>query len=193
MRKGRQKGVESVIHNPNLSVKFDYYGILGLKVGLAGYFGETQSDEPQLEGSTVGVSMIGINASYDINSLGFRGQYIWTSLSGTEEYNELTGKDLGSKLDGFYLEAAYDFMPLISKKSTKNLALFTRYEAYNTHAETAGDLEVNEAFDRNNITAGVDFKLTPGVALKVDYQWFNDAKEGSEPDNMFNAGIGVMF
>jgi len=193
LRKGRQKGAESVIHNPNLSMKLDYYGILGLKVGVAGYFGETQSDDPSVEGSTVGVTMLGLNASYNYRNLGLRGQFIWTSLSGTEDYNNLTGKDLGSQLNGYYVEAAYNFLPLISKNSTKALNLFTRYEMYDTHAETAGDLERNAAYDRNNLTLGIDFKIAPGVAIKSDYQWFNDAVDGSNPDNMFNAGIGVMF
>ena len=193
LRKGRQKGAESVIHNPNLSFKLDYYGILGLKVGFAGYFGETQSDDPSIEGSTVGVAMVGLNASYRYRSLDFRGQYIYTSLSGTEDYNELTGKDLGSKMNGYFIEAAYDFMPLINRNSNKQLSLFSRYEVYNTHAATAGDLEVNKSFDRTDITFGCDFKITPGVVVKADYQWRTDAESGSDRSNLFNAGVGVMF
>jgi len=193
LRKGRQKGAESVINNPNLSMKLDYYGILGLKIGVAGYFGETQSDDTSVENSTVGVSMLGFNASYLYRDLTLRGQYIYTSLSGTEAYNDLTGKDLGSKMDGYYLEAAYNFMPLISKNSSKTLSIFSRYEMYNTHADTAGDLEVNQAYDRSDITLGFDFKIAPGVAVKADYQWLTNAKEGNDRNNLFNAGIGLMF
>lgn len=193
LRKGRQKGAESVINNPNLSMKVDYYGILGLKIGVAGYFGETQSDDTSVENSTVGVSMLGFNASYLYRDLTLRGQYIYTSLSGTEAYNDLTGKDLGSKMDGYYLEASYNFMPLIAKNSSKTLSVFSRYEMYNTHADTAGDLEVNQAYDRSDITLGVDFKIAPGVVVKADYQWLTNAKEGSDRNNLFNAGIGLMF
>ncbi len=193
LRKGRQKGAESVINTPNLSVKLDYYGILGLRLGLAGYFGNTQTDDSSVEGSTVGVSMIGFNALYRYRSLDLRGQYIWTSLSGTEDYNELTGKDLGSQMNGFYLEAAYNILPWIDRNTDKQFYLFTRYEAYDTHADTDGDLERNPGYDRNNVTAGFDFKIAPGVVFKADYQWFNDAREGTDPDNQFNAGIGVMF
>ncbi|MCK4561738.1 MAG: hypothetical protein KAT78_02430, partial [Flavobacteriaceae bacterium] len=114
LRKGRQKAAESIINSPNLSVKFDYYGILGLKLGLAGYFGKTQTDDTSIEASTVGVSMIGLDARYIYNSLELRGQYIYTSLSGTSDYNNLTGKGLGSKMDGLYGEIAYDFMPILN-------------------------------------------------------------------------------
>ena len=96
-------------------------------------------------------------------------------------------------MDGYYIEAAYDFMPLINKNSNKNLSLFSRYEAYNTHAATAGDLEKNKAFDRTDITFGCDFKIAPGVAVKADYQWRTDAQDGSDRSNLFNAGVGVMF
>lgn len=193
LRKGRQKGAESVINSPNLSMKFNYYGVLGLKLGLAGYFGDTQTDDTSIEGSTVGVSMIGFDARYKYNALELRGQYIFTSLSGTEAYNNLSGKDLGSQMNGLYGEVAYDFMPWISKNSTKNLVLFTRYETYDTHAKTDGDLEKNKAYDRSDITFGLDFKIAPGVALKTDYQWFNNADSNTDVKKQFNAGIGIMF
>ncbi len=193
LRKGRQKAAESIINSPNLSVKFDYYGILGLKLGLSGYFGETQTDDSSVEGSTVGVAMVGLDARYVYRSLELRGQYILTSLSGTADYNDLTGKDLGSEMDGLYGEIAYDFMPLISKKSNNKFVWFTRYEKFNTHKETAGSLEPNKAFDRNVFTTGLDYKLAPGVAVKVDYQWFDNAVPDNNLNNQFNAGIGVMF
>ena len=43
------------------------------------------------------------------------------------------------------------------------------------------------------VKVGIDFKIAPLVAIKSDYQWFNDAVDGTNPDNMFNAGIGIMF
>jgi len=193
LRKGRQKGAESIINSPNLSVKFDYYGILGLKLGLAGYFGNTQTDDTSIEGATVGVSMIGFDARYMVNSLELKGQYIYTDLSGTEAYNSLTGKDLGSKMNGFYGEVAYDIMPLINQKSDKKFVLFTRYEKYNTQKSMDGSLEANKAYDRSNITLGLDFKIAPGVALKTDYQWFDNAVPNNTLNNQFNAGIGIMF
>ena len=193
LRKGRQKGAESIINTPNLSMKLDYYGILGLKIGLAGYFGKTQTDDSSIEASTVGVSMLGLDARYVKNSLELRGQYIWTSLSDTKAYNNLTGKDLGSQMNGVYGEVAYDFMPFLSKKSTKKLMLFTRYEKFNTHKQTEGNLPTNLAYDRSIITSGMDYKITPSVAIKADYQWFDNAEPINNLKNQFNAGIGIMF
>ncbi len=193
LRGGRQKGAKAVVSSPNLSVKVDYYGVLGLKLGLAGYFGNTQTDDSSVEGSTVGVSMIGFDARYTFRSLQLRGQYIYTGISGTEAYNDLTGSDLGSQMNGYYGEVGFDFMPLIAKESTKNFVLFGRYEKYNTQSKMAGSQQANKAYDRSDITLGLDFKFVPGVAIKVDYQWFNNAEPDNNLLNQFNAGIGLMF
>ncbi|WP_111708604.1 hypothetical protein [Lutibacter citreus] len=189
LRKGRQKGAESVINSPNFSAKLDYYGIRGLRVGLSGYFGNTQTDDALVDDSTVGVSMIGLDARYKYNNLELRGQYINTSLSDTEEYNLLTGKDLGSKMNGLYGEVAYSF----DLKGVEKLTPFLRYEKHNTHAETEGSLVANEAYDRDEIIFGLNYKVANGVAFKADYQLMNNALSGSDTSKQFNAGVAIWF
>jgi len=188
LRKGRQKGAESVITSPNFSTKFDYYGIRGLRVGLAGYFGKTQTDDTSIDESTVGVSMIGLDARYIYKNLQLRGQYIYTSLGNTDEYNMFTGQDVGSEMFGVYGEVAYSF-PL---GDVEKLTPFLRYEVYNTQAQTAGDLEANPEYDRNELTFGLDYKVANGVAFKVDYQFLNNAAI-AEANKQFNAGVAVWF
>jgi len=188
-RKGRQKGAESVVNSPNLSAKIDYYGITGLRLGLSGYFGKTQTDNSSIEGSTVGISMIGLDARYKYNNLELRGQYIHTNLTDTEDYNLLTGKDLGSKMYGLYGEVAYSF----DLKGVEKLTPFLRYEKHNTHAETAGILVANDAFDRDEIIFGLNYKVANGAAFKIDYQLMNNAVAGSDTSKVFNAGVAVSF
>ena len=55
LRGGRQKGIESTINSPNLSLKFDYYGLPGLRLGLSGYFGKTQAPDDIAEATIVGI------------------------------------------------------------------------------------------------------------------------------------------
>lgn len=188
-RKGRQKGAESVVNSPNLSTKLDYYGITGLRLGLSGYFGKTQTDDSSIEGSTVGISMIGLDARYKYNNLEFRGQYIRTNLTDTEDYNLLTGKDLGSQMYGLYGEVAYSF----DLKGVEKLTPFLRYEKHNTHAETAGILVANDAFDRDEIIFGLNYKVANGAAFKIDYQLMNNAVAGSDTAKQFNVGVAVSF
>ncbi|MFK5959142.1 MAG: porin [Lutibacter sp.] len=189
LRKGRQKGAESVVSSPNFSAKLDYYGIPGLRIGLSGYFGNTQTDDTTIEASTVGVSMIGLDARYKYNNLELRGQYINTNISNTEDYNTLTGQDLGSKMNGLYAEIAYGF----ELKGDEKLTPFLRYEKYNTHAKTEGSLIANKAYDRNELIFGLNYKVAEGAAFKMDYQLMNNAIFGSDTSKQFNAGVAIWF
>lgn len=189
LRKGRQKGAESVVSSPNFSTKFDYYGIKGLRVGLSGYFGKTQTEDTSIEESTVGVSMVGIDARYVYKNLELRGEYIHTALSDTDAYNTFTGSDVGSKMNGVYGEVAYN----LNLKGVQKLTPFLRYEKYNTQAQTAGDLEADLAYDRNDVTFGLDYKIAEGVSFKADYQFFSDADDDNPTSKQFNAGVAIWF
>lgn len=189
LRKGRQKGAESVISSPTFSAKLDYYGIQGLRLGLSGYFGDTQTaGDEDIDGTTVGVSMIGFDARYNYERLKVAGQFITSSISGTEDYNLLNASDLGSKLQGWYLEAGYN---LLNATNKQKLSPFFRYEQYNTHADTDG-FTANDAYDRQVMTFGLNYEIAPGVAYKMDYQ-IKDDKTDNDVNNQFNAGIAIWF
>ena len=174
LRAGRQKGIQSTIDTPTLSAKLDYYGILGLRLGLSGYFGKTQTEDEledivgtDIVGTDIGITMVGFDARYRYKRFSARGEFIYTSLKDTEQYNTLTGKDLGSALMGYYVEGAFN---LLSLKAKQKLMLFARYEQYDTHASTDGNLLVNDAYNRTDITAGLSYHIADGVVIKGDYQ-----------------------
>lgn len=191
LRGGRQKAIQSTIDSPTLSAKLDYYGIPGLRLGLSGYFGKTQAadDIEEIEGANIGISMIGLDARYAYQRFTARGQFVHASLSDTDAYNTATGRDLGSALQGFYVEGAYNLLPLFKKQ---RLFAFARYEKFNTHADTAGGLVANEAYDRTDVTTGLSYHIAPGVVLKGDYQFRSNASDTDTKDRL-NFGIGVWF
>ncbi len=201
LRGGRQKGIQSTINKPNFAAKVDYYGIPGLRLGLSGYFGRTQAtdDVDDIEGADIGISMVGLDARYAKGRFTARGQYIYGSLSDTDAYNQLTGttndgiftpNDLGAALEGWYIESAYNLLP-VSKE--QKLFAFARYEQYNTHADTEGSLVQNDAYNRNDLTLGLTYHLAPGVVAKGDYQIRDNAVSGGNVDNRLNFGLGVWF
>ncbi|PHR74540.1 MAG: hypothetical protein COA67_00230 [Lutibacter sp.] len=192
LRNGRQKGAKSTINTPNFSAKVDYYGINGLRLGLAGYFGRTQAEDDvdMLDGADVGIAMVGLDARYTNKRFAARGQFINASLSDTDAYNTLNSADLGSKLQGWYLESSYN---LLSQDKEQQLWAFARYEDYDTHASVDGALTKNDAFDRNDITFGLNYKLAPGAVVKVDYQIKSNEVAGSDSTGQLNFGIGVWF
>jgi hypothetical protein len=192
LRGGRQKGIESTVDSPTFSAKLDYYGIPGLRFGLAGYFGQTQAaDEVEdLDGANIGISMVGLDVRYAFRKFTARGEFIYASLSDTDKYNTLTGRDLGSALMGYYVEGAYNLLPLTAKQK---LYAFARYEQYDTHASTEGSLVSNDAYNRQDITAGLSYHIANGVVIKGDYQIKDNALDGAEVSNQLNFGIGVWF
>lgn len=196
LRGGRQKAIKSTIDSPTLSTKLDYYGIPGLRLGLSGYFGKTQAADEieEIDGANVGISMIGIDARYAYQRFTARGQFIHASLSDTEAYNTATGKaideGLGSALQGWYLEGAYNLLP---QEKEQRLFAFVRYEQYDTHADTDGAFLQNDAYNRNDITTGLSYHIAPGVVFKADYQFRDNAVSGGDVDNRLNFGIGVWF
>ncbi|PKV50011.1 phosphate-selective porin O/P [Aquimarina sp. MAR_2010_214] len=192
LRSGRQKGIKSTVDSPTFSAKLDYYGLPGLRLGLSGYFGQTQAEDDveDLDGANVGISMVGFDARYAYQRFTARGQFIYASLSDTDDYNALTGRDLGSALMGWYVEGAFNLLPTMNKQK---LFAFARYEQYDTHASTAGSLQRNDAYNRTDITTGLSYHITPGVVLKGDYQFRDNALSGSSVKDQLNFGIGVWF
>ena len=191
LRSGRQKGAESTMNHVNFAGKFDFYGIRGLRLGLSGYQGKTQAVDGQNEipGSEIGISMLGLDARYAYRKFSARGQYLRASLHDTDLYNELTGRDLGSKLMGYYLEAAYNVLPFNKKQ---RLVGFVRYENFNTHHEVGSLISKNEAFHRKEWTLGFSYHIAPGAVYKIDYQTKSTAISNSKK-GQFNMGVGVWF
>ena len=192
LRNGRQKGAKSIINKPNFSAKADYYGINGLRLGLAGYVGRTQAEDDvdMIDGADIGIAMVGFDARYTYKRFAARGQFINASLTDTEAYNILNSADLGSKLQGWYLESSYN---LLSQDNEQQLWAFARYEDYDTHASVDGGLTKNNAFDRNDITFGLSYKLSPGAVVKADYQIKSNEVANSDSKGQLNFGIGVWF
>lgn len=191
LRNGRQKGIRSTVDSPNLAAKLDYYGIQGLRLGLSGYFGRTQAEDEveEIDGTSVGISMLGFDARYAYKRFTARGQFIHASISDTEDYNNLYTADLGSALQGYYLEAAYNLLPLTKEQQ---LYAFARYEDYDTHASVDGDLMRNDSYNRNEWTFGLSYKIAPGAVVKADYQ-LKDSAANTDIPNQLNIGLGVWF
>lgn len=202
-RSGRQKGAESIVNSPNLSFKINYFGLPGLQLGLSGYTGKTQStlyssieksDRQAVESadsSVVALSMLGVDARYQLGGLQLRGQANLGIVSNSSRYNEFTGSDLGSSLGGWYLEASYDLLHS-SERFESGLIPFIRYEQYNTQASTESPAIANPAYQRSDLTLGLGWKLTAGAMLKADFQWFGN-KATDEAIKQFNAGVAVWF
>ena len=203
LRSGRQKAAKSYMTAPDFASRFSYVGIPNLNLGLSTYFGESESiayngldlsDKNAVssaDSTIIGINMFGIDGRYQKGALEFRGQYIVADLSNTNQYNTFTGKDLGSKMLGYYAEAGYN---LLAKKETNNeLIAFARYENYNTHKEVEeGGISINSNYDRKDVIIGLGLKLAKGAMFKIDYQIQSNGNSNPRTDQI-NIGTAVWF
>ena len=206
LRSGRQKGAKSYITYPDFAGRVSYFGHLGLNLGLSAYVGDSETklydgldlaDENAVasaDSSIIGIQMLGVDARYELGSLQLRGQYIVANLSNTDQYNKLSGQDLGSKLAGHYTEIGYNLMggiiPSITN-DTEELIAFARYENYNTHEKVEG-IEINNSYNRTEITFGLGFKIAKGAMFKADYQIISNASS-EDKRGQFNFGTAIWF
>ena len=202
LRGGRQKGAKSYITFPDFTGRVSYYGQPGLNLGFSAYVGESESkayDGLDLANETavasadstiIGIQMLGVDARYQKGALQIIGQYILANLSNTEQYNAIGGKDLGSKMTGYYAELGYNL--LANFNTTNELIGFARYENYNTHAEVAEGTSLNGANNRTEITLGLGFKVAKGAMFKADYQILSNASS-EDKKGQFNFGTAIWF
>lgn len=205
LRSGRQKGAQTTFSHPNFTTKVEYFGINKLKIGASGYFGKTQSslyenvnqENPTslatADSSVVSLSMVTLDARYKNKGFEARGQFVMANLGNTRQYNAMFGTNVGSAFQGYYLEAGYDILRLLKKKTDKRLVAFCRYENYNTHHKVENELMKDNSYNRIDITTGLTFHIDKGVAFKADFQQFKNKEAGSEINNQVNFGVGVWF
>jgi hypothetical protein len=203
LRSGRQKGAESYISSPNIAAKIDYYGLSGLKLGLSGYFGKSQSilfddldkndnvAKATADSSVIGISMVGIDYRYSISGFHTRGQLIYGKFTNVNEYDAFTGSDLGESMLGYYAEVSYDIFH--NNGSLQNeLTPFFRFEKHNTHYSVIYGMTQNNAYNITELIFGFAFKMDRGAAFKVDYQMYKNADD-TKFNSIINMGIGVWF
>lgn len=203
LRSGRQKGAESYISSPNLSMKVGYMGVAGLHMNLSGYFGQSQSTlyhglskndvvgKSQADSSVIGIAMLGFDAKYKKSGFEFLGQLYYSSFSNTDQYNTFTGSDMGSAMYGYYLEAAYNVFHSSTSVKTQFFP-FVRYENYNTQSKVEKNMTLNDKYKVSAFTAGLSWYLAKGAVCKVDMQFVKDGVS-DEYSKALNLGIGVMF
>ena len=204
-RSGRQKGAQTTFSHPNATLRLEYFGLSKLKIGLSGYIGKTQStlyDEigvtengtlARADSSVVGMGMMVADIRYKNKGFEARGQYVYANIANSSQYNAMFGTNVGSAMQGYYVEAGYDLLRFMKKSTDKKLVAFCRYENYNTHHKVSGELTQNKSYNRTDITTGLTFHLDQGVALKADFQQFRNELRGSSIRNQINFGVGVWF
>ena len=202
LRKGRQKGAKSYISSPNFAGRIEYYGLPSTSIGFSGYFGNTQStlfnglskdDGTGIESadsSVIGISMVGLDIQTKKQGFELTGQFYYSALSNTDQYNHFADSDVGKSMVGYYIEGGYDVLRHFNAET--QLVSFVRYEKYNTQNVVVKGFTGNDVYNNQIITLGLSWRVAKGAVFKCDYQLLkSDAVD--EYDKAFNAGVGIMF
>ncbi len=201
IRGARQKASNAIVRTPSFTGKIVYFGVKGLKLGLSGYYGKTESTlydgidrnnqglVAQADSSVVGLAMASVNLDYSFKNFLFRGEGIFTSMTNTDQYNAFTGNDVAEEITGYYGELSYSYG---LKKGYPKFIPFVRYENYDTHAKVNRNMTRNSSYKIEVLTAGLGFQLTPGTIFKADFQWLKNGAN-PRPTNMLNVGFGYWF
>ena len=193
IRGGRQKGFQSIVGNVAWTGRLEYHGAPGLALGASVWGGPAGFNVPRVDPR---VTVWDLDGRFTYKRLDFRGQYAEIGISRAGELNAAlqasTGvnPNIARALRGFYVEPAIRVLPA---SFLHDLALFTRYENFDTQWRMpTGYLPLQE-FDREAWVFGASYYPDPDIAVKVDYSWLRNQSSVVRAPRSFNIGFGWWF
>ncbi len=192
-RDGRQKGSESNARSLASTGRLEYVGHPGLVLGSSFWSGDTGFRDLRFETS---VTMIEFDGRYRRGDFEARGQYAHGFLNGMGELNASRQRTIGvnpnvaEQIRGSYLEASYFVVP---KPAPRELAVFVRYENFDTQYRMPSGYVPLKEFDRDACVFGVTYFPDPDVAVKLDYTVLNNQSDVVQAPNSLNIGLGWWF
>ena len=193
IRSGRQKGFESNARSLAGTGRLEYIGQPGLVLGTSFWSGDTGFRDLRFDTS---VTMVEFDGRYRLGELEVRGQYAHGFLDGMGELNASQQRTVGvspnvaDQIRGFYLESSYFIVP---KPAPLELAIFLRYENFDTqYRMPSGHVPLKE-FDRDAWVVGATYFPDPDVAVKIDYTVLRNQSDVVQAPNSLNIGLGWWF
>lgn len=190
IRGGRTHASEALAEDLAGVARLEYATTVGLSVGASGYYGG--ADHGRAGFGDVSVAILSADARYRRFGFDLRGVYARVNVDGADSVSAMTGEDVGEAMQGFYAEAAYDLLRRDRAPDRQRaLFLFARFERFDTNEEMPEGIPADPAADRKVMTAGVAFQPIDKIALKADFEHWEDGAD-DELDR-FNLGAAFMF
>jgi hypothetical protein len=193
IREGRQEGKNASFANPSLTGRIEY-GRPGLKLGGSFWYGGTSNQDSTLGtgGFAAPMFLLSADARYDLGPLALRGVAARIALADAEAINTRFGAGVGRRIEGGYVEAAYDLLHLVAPHVRQKLSAFVRHERYDTHAAVPDGAPRDPTLARRTTTVGLTWKPLWNVAFKTDYQ-FRRNRAGVGEQEVLAFGLGYQF
>jgi hypothetical protein len=207
-RKGRQKGSRALANDFAFVARADVDIVPGLFVGGSVYTGQSGQDGDFTKSISDGgdginrslpnalTTIYELHAQYKGHGLSLRA--LWTEAfiddAGRLSRALVKGPDesVANHMRGWYIEAAYDIMPLIQDDTRMSLEPYFRFESYDTQRDVSNlGFRRDKSKDIDLITVGLQFKPIYQVVFKLDYRHF-DPDQGHRADEV-QALVGYVF
>jgi hypothetical protein len=195
IREGRRAGSEASVRRPAFSARLDWTGTPGLLLGASAYTGDSWQ-EPQPADTVLEprVTLADVHARLEWRGLQARAVLVRGWLDDAADLSDhlgLAGSDrLGRSFWGYYVEAAFDVLPLAYPGTRYGLLPYARFERTDTQDDVPGGGE-DPANDRSTLTTGLGIKPHPNVILKLDHQ--QRRNQARTEVDQWNVAIGYLF
>jgi hypothetical protein len=192
-RGGAQHGAEAQVPSPAYTGRVEYVGVPGAQFGASFWRGRSNVTIPRLDTSS---GLVEADVRYTRGRFEGRGQYAHGFIGGAAALNDAVGRltgvspNVASQIRGFYLEGAYRILP---RTFPHDLALFTRYENFDTQYRMEAPDVGLPMFDRDAWVVGATYWFDPDVALKMDYSHVRSQSTVVPAPRSFNLGLGWWF
>lgn len=202
---GRQRGAEVNADKLAGIARLDYEPIRGLNLGVSAYYGGGSDKKGAAEKGTQSAEfqLYVLESQYQLGDWWIKGLYSFGNAKGNDAFKyETASTNRAKSVYGWYVETAYNIMPLMRPDSVMSLSPYARYERYNLHEKVFTGKIPDKTKDRDVVTLGLEFKPHPQVVLKVDYQARDTrsslpkGKGAGKDENkidQINLGIGFIF
>lgn len=195
IRGGRQLGSEARATRPALSARVDYASARGFTVGCSGYRGDSWQDhQPDSLRLSPVTTLVEAHATFERGGFLARALFVRGMLDDAGVLSDalgLTGMErLGESFHGFYVEGAYDVLPLLVPGTAYALAPYARWEMLDTQESVPGGAE-DPANEQTLLSVGLAFRPHANVVLKGERQ--QRSNEADTATSQWNVQLGWLF
>lgn len=202
---GKQGKFENTkITQPAFVGRIENSSIPNLRWSVSGYWGNSSknTEKPEkMAGLNGTVSILSTDLQYKTDDLAVRANVLTGHLSDSyqisainknlPEASQYKRTPVASNALSYSIEAGYNVLPLFHLPTRDKLFPFLRYEYYNSMEKTANGILADKRFERDVITAGLNYFPVQNLAIKADFSHRILGKGNYNNENTF--GIALVY
>lgn len=203
IKNGKQGIFEDVkMTNPALVTYIQNQSIKNLLLNASFYIGNSTGNTAKPSkmkhiNGTVSIAHFGFD--YNNKNLICRGNFVYGNLSDAAEiskinkniskYIQYSRTPVAQNAMSYAFELGYDLLHLFNSK--EKLFPFVRYDYYNTMEKTSGLIFKDARYNRQVLTAGINYFIKPYMAIKIDYS--RRILDNGNYNNENTLGVALVF